>query len=310
MKKQEKPILYFDAHAHVQFAAFNEDRDKVIQHSLDAGVGMVNVGTQLRTSQAGIELANRYENVYAAVGKHPIHEGGSIHDPQEIADAESEPSGFDYNVYRELASDPKVVAIGECGLDYATFARDRRERLQKRASAVVSNEGGLPNGEIESRKENQKQLFIQHIKLAHELQKPLMIHCREAYPDLINLLITNHQLLIPIRPGIAHFFSGTKEDARALLELGFYFTFGGVITFTRDYDEIIRTIPIERILSETDAPYVAPVPHRGKRNEPAYVVEVTKKLAGIKNMSEEEMRRKTLHNTAKIFNISIEAVSY
>ena len=130
-----------------------------------------------------------------------------------------------------------------------------------------------------------------------------MIHCREAYRDLIDLLVANSQLLIPTRPGIAHFFSGTKEDAKKLLELGFAFTFGGVITFTRDYDEIVKIIPVESILSETDAPYVAPVPHRGKRNKPAYVVEVVKKLAEIKDVPEEKMRRQILQNTAKIFNV-------
>ena len=129
-----------------------------------------------------------------------------------------------------------------------------------------------------------------------------MIHCRNAFDDLIKLLATNYQLLNS-PPGIIHFFSGTAEDAKKLLELGFSFTLGGVITFARDYDGVIKMIPMDRILSETDAPYVAPVPYRGKRNEPLYVIEVVKKLAEIKNISIEEMAKATVKNANRIFGI-------
>jgi TatD DNase family protein len=137
-------------------------------------------------------------------------------------------------------------------------------------------------------------VFIKQIELAIETKKPLMVHCRQAFDDLIHILNT---------PGVIHFFTGTKEDAKKLLDMGFSFSFGGVITFARDYDEVIRYIPIEHILLETDAPYVTPVPHRGKRNEPMYVMEVAKKTAEIKGLSFEEICATTSENARKMFRL-------
>lgn len=181
---------------------------------------------------------------------------------------------FDYEYYKSLASYPKVVAIGECGLDYYRLGPETREK--------------------------QKSTFLRQIELAHEVEKPLMIHCRQAFGDLIGILqATTYKL----QPSIVHFFSGTKDDARKLLDMGFSFSFGGVITFARDYDEAVKYIPLDRILLETDAPYVAPVPYRGKRNEPAYVVEVAKKLAKLKIISLEEAADKTTARAREIFKI-------
>lgn len=281
---QESAPRFFDVHTHIQFAAFDADRDAVIHRALDAGVWMVNVGTQIDTSKAAIELARRYpKGLYATVGLHPIHTSKSFHDAHELGGGEaakgfsSRGEEFDYNTYKKLAEDPKVVAVGECGLDYFR----------------VNDEDA---------KKKQKETFLAQIELAKEVKKPLMIHCRNAFNDLINLLTTHYSLLTN-PPGIIHFFSGTKDDARQFLEMGFSFTFGGVITFTRDYDEVIKMIPLDKILSETDAPYVAPVPYRGKRNEPAYVVEVVKKLAEIKGVSTEEMKSAVWKNAKSVFLI-------
>jgi len=320
---------YIDVHTHVQFAAYDNDRNEVIERALENGVAMVNVGTQKDTSHKAIELAKRHENLWATVGLHPIHTSKSFHDEQELGAARLDPASlsrsevsgfwsrreeFDYDYYKNLAQDSKVVAIGECGLDYAAFVRERSERLQKRASAEANSGGGLQKGEIELRKEKQKEVFIKQIELAYELKKPLMIHCRDAFADLIEILNFKFKILNS-PPGIIHFFSGDKEEAQKLLAMGFYFTFGGVITFppkagqpradTRDYDEVIRMIPLDRILSETDAPYVAPVPYRGKRNEPLFVVEVVKKLAEIKNVSVEEMAGAILGNASLIFGLKL-----
>ena len=311
---------YFDAHTHAQFAAFDSDRDDVISRALSAGVGMINVGTQEDTSRAAVALAHRRENVYATVGLHPIHTSRSYHDSQELGGGEaavgftSRGEEFDYDYYKNLAADPKVVAIGECGLDYAAFVREERERGEKRASADLSakasasaealSEGGLPQEDMEVRKKKQKQVFLRQIELAHEVGKPLMIHCRSAFGDLIGVL--NFKLkILNSPPGVIHFFSGTPIDAKILLDMGFYFTFGGVITFARDYDKVIEMIPSERILSETDAPYVAPAPYRGKRNEPLYVIEVVKKLAELKNLSVEAMAAQILKNAEAIFNLKL-----
>ncbi|MEK7169411.1 MAG: TatD family hydrolase [Patescibacteria group bacterium] len=282
-------LKFFDAHTHANLSAFKEDYKEVVNRALSAGVGMVNVGTQKDTSLRAVEIALEFasEPVFAAIGLHPVHTDKSFHDVNELGGGEaakeftSRGEVFDYGYYKKLALDSKVVAIGECGLDYFRIA---------------DNELGI--------KEKQKWAFEEQIKLAHEVNKPLMIHCRNAFPDLISILDFRFRLL-GSNPGIIHFFTGTENEAEKLLELGFYFTFGGVITFVRDYDEVIKLIPINRILSETDAPYVAPVPYRGKRNEPAYVVETIKKLAEIKLLSIEAMASQILKNTSECFNLKL-----
>jgi TatD DNase family protein len=280
-------MRYFDAHTHVQFKAFDSDYKEVIERAGEAGVGMVNVGTQKDTSHRAVELAREYDSLYAVLGLHPIHTSRSYHDSEELGDSPeakgftSRGEVFDYEYYKKLAADPKVVAIGECGLDYFRIEGDEEEAKSK-----------------------QKQAFIKQIELAYDVKKPLMIHCRNAFRDLVEILNAKCQILNS-PPGIIHFFSGTKEDVKQLLDMGFYFTFGGVITFVRDYDKVIDIIPLDRILSETDAPYVTPAPHRGKRNEPAYVIEVVKKLAEIKNIPEEEMRERILKNAENCFNLKL-----
>ncbi|MEK7566076.1 MAG: TatD family hydrolase, partial [Patescibacteria group bacterium] len=276
------PFL-FDSHTHLQFSAFDKDRDEVIKRTLENDIWLTNVGSQKDTSKNAVELANKYpEGVYAAVGLHPIHTNGVYLDPQEI-DGEngfnSRSEDFDYEFYKNLALNEKVVAIGECGLDYYR----------------------IENNELEI-KNKQREIFINHIKLADELKKPLMIHCRQAFPDLISVLITSSQLL-NFTPGIIHFFTGTIDDAKELLEMGFYFTFGGLITYNRQFDEIIKFIPLEKILLETDAPYVAPEPYRGRRNEPTYIKETAQKMAELKNASLEEISGQITQNAFKIFGI-------
>ena len=145
-------------------------------------------------------------------------------------------------------------------------------------------------------------MFEQQIALSADVQKPLMIHCRNAFGDLIDILCVEQKNLSQ-RQGIIHFFTGSVEDARALLDLGFYFSFGGVITFARDYDEVVRYIPLDRIMLETDAPYITPVPYRGKRNEPAYVIETTKKMSELKGSSYEKIAMQTFGNARKILGI-------
>jgi len=275
----------FDAHTHVQFSAYDADRDAVIKRAQAAGVKMVSVGTQRDTSEAAIALAEKYDGVYAAVGLHPIHTSRSFHDAQELGGGvagkafTSRGEIFDHEYYRKLAVHPKVVAIGECGLDYFRFNdEDTRE-------AQVAK---------------QEEALWEQIALAQELKKPLMIHCRGAFPDLIRILRANAQGLMP---GIIHFFTGTPDDAKELLKLGFSFTFGGVVTFANDYNKTLLMIPIDRILSETDAPYVSPVPYRGKRNEPSYIIETVKKLAELKGVSTEKMAEQIWHNAQRIFTL-------
>ncbi len=276
---------YIDIHSHVNFKAFDEDRDVVIKRALDADTWVINVGTQLDTSKQAVEMANQYEEgVYAIIGLHPIHTGASYHDEKELGvggvEFTSRGEEFNKEAYRELCKDKKVVAIGECGLDYF---RCTEESIEK-----------------------QKKAFIEQIELANEFNKPLMLHIRNnpedksrnAYSDALEILKTHSKVR-----GNVHFFAGTLEDAKGFVGFGFTLSFTGVITFTKDYDEVIKYTPLEMIMSETDAPYVAPVPYRGKRNEPVYVSEVVKKIAEIKGLSTEEVSLAIISNAKRVFGL-------
>lgn len=271
-------MKYFDAHTHVNFAAFKDDMDAAIQRATQAGVGMNVVGTQFDTSKACVETAEKYEDVYATIGLHPIHTGKSYHDEKELGEAGSPPAGgftsrgeeFDAAKYEELARSPKVIAIGECGLDYF--------RLE------------------ENTKKTQEEAFVQQIELANNLNKPLMLHIRNAYDDALAILKREAKV-----KGDVHFFAGDWNIAKKFLDFGFTLSFTGVITFTHDYDEVIKNAPLDMLLSETDAPYVAPVPYRGKRNEPAYVIEVVKKIAEIRGEPLEKVAEQLIANAQRVF---------
>ena len=250
---------------------------------------MLVIGTQISTSEAGIKVAREFpEDVLGATaGFHPSHLNTDWHhDPDEL-DSEIQEK-FDIQELRRVASEKEVVGIGECGLDYYRIVNSDKR---------IASSGGT-----EEAKKRQREVFIAQIELAHELKKPLVIHCRSAFPDLIDLL-TAHRLTLNALPGIIHFFSGTKDDAEKLLNLGFYLAFGGVVTFARDYDEALRFTPLDRILLETDAPYVAPASHRGKKNEPAYITETAKKIAELKPASYEKVCEITSANARRVFRL-------
>ena len=286
-----------DIHAHVNFNAFREDGDDVIKRTLAAGTGMILVGSQYDTSRRAIEYAERYpEGVWAAVGLHPIHTGEEFHvDGEEIASAgvpgfKTRIEEFDYEKYKALAVHPKTVAVGECGLDYY---RVGPSRLGGRAEA---DKNGVD-------KQKQAEVFRRQIQLAREVKKPLIIHCRNAYDDLYEILKQEHAGPPVGGGGTIHFFAGSWQDAQKFLGLGFHLSFTGVITFARDYDETLKNAPLDRIMVETDAPYVTPAPHRGKRNEPLYVEEIAKKLAELRGISFEEVARQTTKNAKRLFGL-------
>ncbi len=278
---------YIDIHSHVNFKAFDEDRDEVIRRALANDTWIINVGTQVDTSQKAVEMANQYpEGVYAIIGLHPIHTGASYHDEKELGEGGKEftsrGESFDKESYRELLKDPKankkIVGIGECGLDYY---RCTPESIAK-----------------------QKKDFISQIELANEFNKPLMLHIRNnpedkiknAYKDSLEILKQHAKV-----KGDVHFFAGTIEEAKSFVDFGFALSFTGVITFTKDYDEVIRNTPLDMIMSETDSPYVTPTPYRGKRNEPSYVREVVKKIAEVKNLPEEKVAKAIIENAKRVF---------
>ncbi len=274
---------YIDIHSHINFVAYDADRKEVLERAREAGVAMINVGTQVDTSLKAIEIAEQNEGVYAIVGLHPVHTTKSHHDEKELGEGGKEftsrGESFDMSIYRNLVTNPKVVGIGECGLDYYHLDEDSIKK--------------------------QKQDFESQIALANEAGKPLMLHVRSnkdrsAYKDALEILKAHAKV-----KGNFHFFAGQWDEAKMILDAGFQLSFTGVITFARDYDEVIRNTPLDRIMSETDSPYVSPVPFRGKRNEPINVREVVKKIAEIRGEDFEKVRLQLLKNAEEFFRISL-----
>jgi len=278
--------LLIDTHAHVNFNDFKDDSKEVIKRALDENIWMINVGTERKTSERAVKIAEEYnEGVYAAIGLHPSHlveQDVEYKENGEIVKYKSKPEEFDYDFYLNLAKNKKVVGIGECGLDFHRIENQASEKLK-----------------VKSLKEKQKEVFIKHLELAREVKKPIIIHCRDAHDDLLKIL----RLAVKPPSGVMHFFTGNLEQAKKYIELGFYISFSGVITFAKNYDELVRQIPLEKIIIETDCPYVAPIPHRGKRNEPQYVKYVAQKIAEIKGVSFEEVAEQTTKNARKLFKI-------
>lgn len=284
----ENKNLLIDTHAQVNFRDFKDDAKEVIKRSLDENIWMINVGAESKTSERAVKMAEEYEEgVYAAVGLHPSHlieQDVEYEENGELIKYKSKPEEFDYEFYLNLAKNKKVVGIGECGLDYHRLAD-------------------------ENLKQQQKEIFIKHLDLAKEVNKPIIIHCREAHDDLLNLLRTNKNKLND-KAGVMHFFTGNLEQAKKYVELGFYISFSGVVTFpprkgeiVGAYDEVIKNIPMEKILVETDCPFVAPVPHRGKRNEPSYVKYTARKIAELRGVSFDEVAVQTIQNARELFGI-------
>jgi|CXWL01.1.fsa_nt_gi TatD DNase family protein len=260
-------VKYIDAHCHIQFEQYDEDRESIIEQMHEQGIAAIVVGCGIESSKKAVALAEKHEHLFASVGCHPNHT--------------DEP--FDVEEFRILAKHPKVVAIGECGLDYYR-----------------------PAEVTDGVKLSQRELFQKHIELATEFKKPLVIHSRpskgtqDAYHDLANLLEeakVNYQNL----RGDMHFFVGGVQEAEMFVALDFTLSFTAVITFARDYDEVIRTVPLASILAETDAPYVAPASRRGQRNDPLAVVDVVNKIAELRNEDQKTVRLTLLENTCRIF---------
>ena len=282
-----KPKL-IDIHTHINFRDYKNDGDEVVRRALDSGVWLINSGSQYSTSQRAAEYAGKYkEGVYAIVGLHPIHvlEGGREEKNWQGEIEEREYEEFDEKKYLKLLENPKVVGVGEIGLEYDAKT-------------------------TEDKKDKQKEVLIRQIEMAQQAGKPMVFHCRKAYDDLIALLTifsagcaSCPMACAPKLRGVVHCFMGKLSQAEKLIEMGFYLSFNGLITYARDYDKVIKKIPLENILLETDAPYLAPIPYRGERNEPAYVKYVAEKIAEIKGVSFNEVAKQTTKNARELFNI-------
>ena len=265
-------IKYADIHSHLGFGDYGKDLEEVVSKMSDLGVSAITVGTDLESSKEAIRIASEYENVYACIGAHP---------------ADNRKFVFDEKDFNDLADDPKVVAIGECGLDYFHIEK-------------VFNNGENLAEDIKKEKERQKREFIKQIEFAVKYDKPLMLHIRDAYEDAYEIL----KKYKGKARGNLHFFAASLDWADLFIKLGFTVSFTGVITFARQYDEIIKNIPLDKIHAETDSPFVAPIPYRGKRNEPGYVIEVVKKIAEIRGEDFEKVRSQLLENARRDFGMA------
>lgn len=264
--------MLFDSHTHLNFKGFDEDRDAVIGRARDANMLVMNVGAAYESSEWALQLAEQYDFCYATVGLHPIH----------VYDEEYKPE-----VYQALIDrSSKVRGVGECGIDYWHIKRT-----------------DLPMEEI---KEKQRVVFEQQIDLALKNDLALMIHGRNGAED-VTAMETIFEIVNSkgVKRATVHCFGGNLDEARMFTGLGFYIGITGILTFDKTglLEEIVRTIPLEHLLIETDAPYLTPVPFRGKRNEPPYVIEVAKHIAKIKNIPVEEVVEVTCENAKKLFVI-------
>ncbi len=256
---------YCDSHTHVNFPQFEGREEEVISEAREQGVWMINVGTSKTSSQKAIDIAERYdEGVYATVGVHPVDAAeGVVCKAGEL---------------RHLTLSNKVVGIGECGLDFFHIYDEESKRRQREA-------------------------FVEQIELANEAKLPLMLHIRsgkggDAYAETLALLKKYAAV-----PGNAHFFAGTEDNARDFLSLGFTLSFNGVLTITDDYNELVTYPPLDAILSETDAPYVAPKVIRGRENRPVYVTEAAHAIASLRPEDDDRVYEALFSNARRVFSL-------
>ncbi len=298
--------MLIDTHCHIQFNAYKDDYDAVIKKCLDKGMVLNLVGTQKDTSRWAVEMAEKYENVYATIGTHPIHLHPTHVDEEETHFMTRE-EGFDEPYYEELARSEKVIGVGECGLDLFHVPKDKS---------------------VEEVLEKQKDVFLAHYDFARKHELTLVVHCREAHEQMIHLLkseisnqksanpITNYRLQITdIKSkinGVIHCFTSNWDHAQEYLGMGFYLGFTGVITFPPKktnpnsqlwLNEVVEKIPLDRIVVETDSPYLAPQKYRGERAEPWMVEEVVKRFAEVRGLSFDEMERRVEENTRALFAV-------
>jgi TatD DNase family protein len=262
-----------DAHCHLNFQAFNEDFDEAIKRAQELGVEtIINTGTSIESSTKAVELAQKYENLYAIVGIHPHH-------------ADKVTKGWDEKI-NALAKMPKVVGIGEVGMDYYSYKSN-----------------GVTDPKL------QREIFARQIEISIENKLPLQIHGRHAGKDILEIISEYKEQLLEI-PGMFHCFAGNIEYLEKVLAMGFCVGFDGNITYKglapgedTALADLVAKAPLERIITETDSPYLPPVPHRGSRNEPSYVIIVGNSIAEIKNISFDVVNKATSENAKRVFKL-------
>ena len=277
-----------DTHSHINFKNFQPDADEVIGRALDNNTEMIVVGAEYRTSKRALEYANKYDKgVYAAVGLHPLHLEEIEADEGEEGGFETRGEEFSYDNYEKLANSEKVAAIGEIGLDYYHIKL---------------------SSEVENIKKRQKQAFFDQLLLARDLELPAIIHCRIAHVDLLSVLKDFKEKYKDMIPkdepwAVVHCFSGDEDLAWEYFNLGLMISFTGLVTFSKQWDDLIRKMPSDRFMIETDCPFMAPEPYRGKRNEPVLVKYVADRIAEIRSTTTEKIADISTKNAQHFFEI-------
>jgi len=273
--------MLVDTHAHLNIKAFELDREEVIKRCLENNIWIINIGTNYETSKKAVEIAGKYpEGIFAAIGLHPINlDTGLVKVKTDELEGSHFENEFDFEKYKSLAENPKVVVIGEIGLDYYWRPKTTKKK--------------------EFFKQKQKDLLSKQLELAKELNLPVIFHCRMAFDDLIDILQGSDPCKLN---GVIHCFTGNWKMAKKFLNLGFYLGFNGII-FKLDLDEIIKKTPLDRILIETDCPYLTP-PNLGKeRNDPLGVKFVAERIAEIKNVGFDKIAEITTENAKRLFKL-------
>ncbi len=279
--------MLFDTHAHIQFKGFDEDRADVLQRMAEKNTKALLVGTQKDTSKRAVELAEDLDGFYASVGVHPTHLFPT-HVVEEESSFKSREENFDEEYYGELAKSPKVVAVGETGLDLFHLPKD------------------VPKEVVLAK---QTEVFLQHVNFAKKHDLATVIHCRDAHEELIAVLEERGEQV----RGTVHCFTGNWSQAERYLALGLNLGFTGVITFPPkktdptpqlELNDVVERVPLERIVVETDSPFLAPQAYRGQRAEPWMVEEVVKRIADVRGKSLDELSAQLMVNTKNLFNIS------
>ena len=249
-------MTLIDTHTHIYNDDYSKRIDDVIRAAENNGVEkIISIGVDLKSSEKCMKLAEKYETVYATCGIHP-HE------------SEEAPKGYLYEL-EQFYKHPKVLAVGEIGLDYYYDFSDRK---------------------------TQRKIYQDQLEMANSLDLPAVVHCRESNDDiLIGILESSH------RSGVIHCFASNLDFAEKILETGFYLSFTGMITFVKELEEVVREVPLDKMMVETDSPYLTPKPFRGKKNEPAYVLHVAEKIANLKDISLEEVAESTTKTAYSLF---------
>jgi TatD DNase family protein len=274
MKDVQQSII--DSHAHLHDAKFDHDRDAMIQRAIDDGMShIITVGTNQKTSRAAIALAEQFDTIYATVGMHPLH----LFEASDCEPEEQFVEEFNYDAYLTLATHERVVAIGEVGLDYHHFGED---------------------DDIDAIKERQKAVFKEFINICNETKKPIVVHCWDGYPDLLETLEKK-----PVKKsGVIHSYIGSWKNAAKFIDLGYKIGLNGIVTYGESYDKLIRNIDLNDVLIETDCPYLPPRPlPRDQRCEPRDVRLIADKIAEVKGLDVNEVIMQTTMNAKKLFNV-------